>query len=124
VTLLLDTHTLLWWLAGEPMTEEVEDRLADPDTLAVVSAASVWEIAIKRQLGKLDFDGSIAYEADDGDFEPLSITPEHAERAGQLPDHHRDPFDRLLIAQAQVEGLTIVTRDVRFEAYDVELLRC
>ena len=95
-----------------------------PAALVAVSAASVWEIAIKLALGKLRLKGSIAGHVQDAGFEPLAITFDHAERAGRLPDHHRDPFDRMLIAQAQSEGLTIVTRDAAFDAYEVETLSC
>ncbi len=124
MNLLLDTNALLRWLAGDPMESDATNRISDPDVLVAVSAVSIWEIAIKRVLGKLRFDGSIPDEARRDGFEPLAISYEHAERAGGLPPHHRDPFDRLLIAQAQVEGLMIVTSDGRFSAYDVSLLPC
>ncbi|HEX3393456.1 MAG TPA: type II toxin-antitoxin system VapC family toxin [Acidimicrobiales bacterium] len=124
MNLLLDTHALLWWLADAPMTTEARTRIADPEALVAVSAASVWEISIKRALGKLRFEGSMAGHVADGPFEPLSISLEHAERAGALPSHHRDPFDRMLVAQAQAEQLTLVTRDPAFDAYEVALLAC
>lgn len=124
MSLLLDTHALLWWLGDEPMAEAAKDRIADPDVLVAVSAASVWEIGIKRTLGKLRLEGSIAAHVRESGFEPLAISWGHAERAGALPPHHQDPFDRMLIAQAQVEALRIVTRDNRFEAYDVDVLPC
>lgn len=106
------------------MAEEAIERIADGDALVVVSAASIWEASIKRGLGKLHFDGDLAAEATTEGFEPLPIGFEHAEHVRSLPRHHRDPFDRILIAQAQVESLTIVTRDARFEQYDVPLLAC
>jgi PIN domain nuclease of toxin-antitoxin system len=124
VSLLLDTHALLWWLAGDPMEERALDLIADPGTLVAVSTASIWEVAIKRALGRLGFDGSIAQEARGAGFEPLAISFDHAEHAGALPAHHRDPFDRMLVAQAQDEGLTIVTRDRALAAYEVDLLPC
>jgi PIN domain nuclease of toxin-antitoxin system len=124
VNLLLDTHALLWWLAGSPITRDVRDRIADPATLVAVSAASVWEIAIKHELGKVRFDGSMVDHVDRAGFEPLPVSLAHAERAGHLPPHHRDPFDRMLIAQAQLEGLTVVTRDAAFDAYEVDVLSC
>lgn len=124
MNLLLDTHALLWWLAGTPVDAEAARRIADPGALVAVSAATVWEIGIKRGLGKLRFSGSIVDHARRSGFEPLAISWAHAERAGDLPPHHRDPFDRVLIAQAQVEGLTLVTRDPAFAPYEVTLLPC
>lgn len=124
MSLLLDTHALLWWLAGEPIRDEARERIADPSSLVAVSAASIWEAEIKRALGKLRIEGSLARHAVDAGFEPLPITLDHAERAGALAPHHRDPFDRMLVAQAQLESLTIVTRDPAFAAYDVTVLAC
>ncbi len=124
MSLLLDTHALLWWLSGAPLSPAATERIADSDTLVAVSAASIWEIAIKTTIGKLRMDGSVAAEASREGFEPLAITWAHAERAGALPGRHRDPFDRMLIAQAQAEGLTVVTRDAAFAAYDVDVLAC
>ena len=124
MTLLLDTHALLWWLGGQRMTEEARERIADPSVLVAVSAASIWEASIKQALGKLTVRGSVAGSAVGSGFEPLPITLEHAELAGQLPPHHRDPFDRMLVAQARLEALTLVTRDPAFDAYDVQVLRC
>jgi PIN domain nuclease of toxin-antitoxin system len=92
--------------------------------LVVVSAASIWEAAIKRALGKLDAPEPLGQTAQDEGFEPLAISSDHAELAAQLPQHHRDPFDRMLVAQAVIEGLTIVSRDPVFDAYDVPVMRC
>lgn len=122
--LLLDTQPLLWWLADQPIDREASDAIADPSNIVAVSATSIWEITIKRQVGKLRFEGSPADEVLDAGFERLSITAVHAELAGDLPLHHRDPFDRMLVAQAQAEGLTLVTRDPAFDGYDVRVLRC
>ncbi len=124
MNLLLDTHALLWWLAGSRMTVEARDQIADGSNAVAVSAASVWEIAIKRAIGKLRLRGSIVDHIRDGGFDALAVSGEHAERAGALPPHHRDPFDRVLVAQAQLKGLVIVTRDPSFAAYDVEVLAC
>lgn len=124
MNLLLDTHALLWWLADARIEPGVRARIIDPATLVAVSAASVWEITIKHAADKLQFDGSILDHVQGSGFEPLPISLEHAERAGRLPPHHRDPFDRMLIAQAQAEGLVLVARDSAFDAYDVEVLRC
>ena len=122
--LLLDTHTVLWWLADAELAEEALDAIADPGNLVLVSAASVWEASLKASLGKLDVPESIEVAFADDGFEPLPIDFRHAERAGGLPGHHRDPFDRMLIAQAQIEDLTIVTRDRAFAPYEVAVLGC
>ncbi|HET6965016.1 MAG TPA: type II toxin-antitoxin system VapC family toxin [Acidimicrobiales bacterium] len=124
MSLLLDTHTFLWWLGGDPMAEDVTAEIADPATLVAVSSASVWEISVKAALGKLRFSGSIADQVSASGFEPLPISLAHAERAGALPGRHRDPFDRMLVAQAQLERLTIVTRDSGFASYDVRVRAC
>lgn len=121
MTLLLDTHVLLWWLSGDDLTPEAADAIADPDNVVYVSAVTTWEISIKQALGRLsvegDLDGAIAE-----DFEPLTITHEHARLAGELPAYHRDPFDRMLVAQARVEELTLVTRDEPLRRYGVTVL--
>lgn len=124
MSLLLDTHALLWWLGGQHLSDEATERVSDPSTLVAVSAASIWEAAIKRALGKLDIPEPIGSAVLEEGFEPLLVTFGHAELAGELPPHHRDPFDRMLIAQARVEGLAIVTRDPAFDDYDVAVLRC
>ena len=123
MNLLLDTHVLLWWLAGEPMAPDTSAHITDPANYVAVSAASVWEIALKRALGKLRVEESVVDHVQSGGFEPLPISLAHAERAGALPSHHRDPFDRMLVAQAQLEHLHVVTRDPAFDAYDVKVLR-
>jgi PIN domain nuclease of toxin-antitoxin system len=122
--LLLDTHAVLWWLADADLDPQALDAIADPGNLVFVSAASVWEAAIKAGLGKLDIPEPLDVAFRDDGFEPMPIAFAHAERAGGLPVHHRDPFDRMLIAQAQIEGLTIVTRDPAFAPYDVTVLAC
>lgn len=124
MNVLLDTHTILWWLAGEALAEEAAAVIADPDNLVVASAASIWEIEIKRRLGKLDAPDSIVEHVADACFEPLDISHAHASVAGRLPLHHRDPFDRMLVAQATIEDLTVVSRDPAFEQYDVRRLVC
>lgn len=123
MSLLLDTHALLWWLSGE-LSEEVTDRLADPSTYVAVSSVSIWEVEIKRSLGKLDAPAGLAEVVVDEGFEQLPVTFAHAERAGGLPLHHRDPFDRMLVAQSELEGLTVVTRDAAFELYGIRRLTC
>ena len=124
MNLLLDTHTFLWWLAGDPLEPAAAERIADPDVLVAVSAASAWEISIKQSLGMLRFDGDVADSVTGNGFEPLDISIAHAVRAGALPGHHRDPFDRMLVAQAQSEGLVLVTRDGRLNDYEVDILPC
>ena len=120
---LLDTHMLLWWLADDSrLPPEARRVIADPATEVQISAASTWEIAIKKSAGRLeapdDLGGAMAEHA----FDPLAITVEHALSAGSLPPHHRDPFDRMLIAQARAESLTLVTVDPAFAEYEVDLL--
>lgn len=121
MNLLLDTHVVIWWVAGERLRAEAADAIADPDNLVHVSAASIWEISIKQALGKLSVDGDLDGVVAD-DFEPLDITAVHARLAGELADHHADPFDRMLIAQASIHDLAIVTRDPAFAAYDVAVM--
>ena len=120
--LLLDTHALLWWLADEGLTAQAREAIADPANLVAVSAASAWEISIKKALGKLAAPDDLEQQVQTGGFVPLPISIAHGIAAGQLPRHHEDPFDRMLIAQAVAEGLTIVTRDKRFDDYGVALL--
>jgi PIN domain nuclease of toxin-antitoxin system len=119
--LLLDTRALLWWLADEELTAEARALIADPENAVTVSAASAWEISIKQALGKLTAPDDLDQQILDSDFAPLPISIRHAMVAGRLPRHHDDPFDRMLIAQAQLEELTILTRDKRFGDYDVRV---
>ena len=121
--LLLDTHALLWWLADDPaLSAAAHEAIAEPGTVVVVSAASAWEISIKRALGKVDAPDDLSAEIEAQRFDSLSITVEHALVAGALPRHHADPFDRMLVAQARMESLTIVTRDPRIALYGVKTL--
>lgn len=120
--LLLDTHALLWWLADAGLTDQARDAIADPDNLVMVSAVSAWEISIKKALGKLSAPDDLERQVDENGFAPLPISIAHGLAAGQLPRHHDDPFDRMLVAQAFREGLTIVTHDQRFSDYNVALL--
>jgi PIN domain nuclease of toxin-antitoxin system len=124
VRLLLDTHALLWWLGDDPtLSRGAREAIADPDALVHVSAASVWECAIKATLGKLDLGGAdLAAEIPVNGFEELPISARHALTAGALPRHHDDPFDRMLVAQARLEELVLVTRDPAFAAYGVSTL--
>jgi len=121
VNLLIDTCTLLWWANKDRLSPAVSQAVADPDNRVWVSAASVWEIGIKQSLGRLTVRGDLDAVLEE-DFEHLPITFAHARRAAQLPLHHRDPFDRMLIAQAQAQDLTLASRDRRISSYDVALL--
>ncbi len=123
MNLLLDTHVLLWALdQPEQLDGTAREAIRDARNRVVVSAASAWEIAIKRGLGKLRFEADLGAVLDAVGFDALSIGFEHARVAGELPGVHRDPFDRMLVAQAQIEALTLVTRDVVFARYDVPTL--
>jgi PIN domain nuclease of toxin-antitoxin system len=119
--LLLDTHVLLWWLDDSHLSPALRKMIADPDNDVAISAASVWEISIKRALNKLSVPDALDVQIAAEGFTPLAITVRHALAAGALPRHHDDPFDRMLVAQAKLEDLTLVTADGRFSAYDVRL---
>jgi PIN domain nuclease of toxin-antitoxin system len=119
--LLVDTHVLLWWLNDDaPLSQTAREVLADPANEPLVSAASVWEIAIKRSLGKLSAPADLPDRIVEEGFSWLAITPAHTWQVRDLPTHHRDPFDRLLVAQALTEGLPILTADARFGDYGVD----
>lgn len=120
--LLLDTHVFLWWRMDDPrLGRRVRQLIIDAD-LVYVSAASAWEAAIKSALGRLTLPESMRAGVVDSRFEPLPIGFAHAEEAGRLPAHHRDPFDRMLVAQARVEGLTLVSHDRQLEPYEVDII--
>jgi PIN domain nuclease of toxin-antitoxin system len=119
VNLLLDTHVLIWWDEGRGLSSAGLRAIETADSV-YVSAASAWEVAIKIGLGRLRPSRTVEEAAEESGFLELPITFRHAQRVAGLPAHHRDPFDRLLIAQAEVEGLTLVTRDPVFERYAVE----
>jgi len=120
VRLLLDTHVFLWWRAGREMRAEAMDAIRTADDV-FVSAASAWEVSIKAAIGKLRLTASFADGVAQSGFVPLPINLHHAAVAGELPPHHRDPFDRLLVAQAQVEGIPLLSRDPRIAAYGIEI---
>jgi PIN domain nuclease of toxin-antitoxin system len=124
---LLDTHVLLWWLFDDPkLSGLARDIIRAPENRIIVSSASGWEIATKSRLGKLPHAGDIANNLPSllqkARIEILSITMAHALAAGALPGPHRDPFDRMLIAQGQIEQLPIVTSDRAFKKYPVNLI--
>ena len=125
--ILLDTHTFLWWLDGNrKLSRKVRELIGDGDTEVLVSAASVWEITTKARIGKLP--GALAVAADvalcidSQGFSGLSISIRHAQRAGSLPGPHRDPFDRMLVAQAQAEDLPLATNERVFDGYGIRRL--
>jgi len=121
--LLLDTHAFLWWLADAPQLGELARKaIGDERNDVFVSAATGWEVAIKRAAGKLQAPDNLDAMVEDSGFSHLPITFFHGEQAGALPMHHRDPFDRMLIAQAQAEGLIIVTKDPYIPRYGVRTL--
>jgi PIN domain nuclease of toxin-antitoxin system len=122
MNLILDTHVFLWWrLDSSRLKRDVRKTISTTEVV-MVSAASAWEVAIKQGLGRLRLQESFAAMVEDSEFEELPITSRHAERAGILPLHHTDPFDRMLIAQASLEGATVVTHDRHFRDYDVPIL--
>jgi len=113
----------LWWLSGDPsLGSETKAAIADPRNEVYVSAASTWEISIKRSLGKLTAPDDMDTIVEDEGFSKLTITLFHGDQAGLLPEHHKDPFDRMLVAQAQAEGLVIVTCDEKIALYPVRTL--
>lgn len=123
MTLLLDTHAFLWWLDDpQQLSAQARDAITDGKNTVYVSAAVAWEIAIKRSLGKLDAPEDLEGAMTASRFLPLPVTVPHALAVARLPDHHRDPFDRLLVAQAQHEGFRLVSRDPALKLYDVQLL--
>ena len=122
--LLLDGHAFLWWLADAPeLSATARATVADPDNMVLVSAATIWEIEIKRALGRLEAGSAdLVAEIEANGFGELPVRASHAVAASRLPRHHEDPFDRMLLAQSQVEGLVCVTRDPAFEPYGVPCL--
>jgi len=122
VRLLLDTHAALWYMAGsDRLTDEAHQQILVAERV-YVSVASAWEIEVKRALGKLSAPADLAQAFAAVGFEALNIELSHAVAAAKLPEFHQDPFDRLIIAQAVIEGLTVVTADAIIGKYDVPVL--
>lgn len=121
--LLVDSHALLWWRGDHRrLGAQAHAAMEDPDVSLFFSAASIWEIAIKRAQGKLKAPGDLLDTMAERGFVELPVLSRHAILAGALPPLHGDPFDRMIVAQAQSEGFTVVTRDPRIAAYDVPVL--
>jgi PIN domain nuclease of toxin-antitoxin system len=120
--LLLDTHILLWWQRRDRQLGRSDTRAIANADAVYVSAASLWEIAIEVRLGKLEASLDSVFNLEADGFRELPIRGLHARAAGNLPDHHRDPFDRVIAAQSQIEGLTLVTSDPIFARYAVKTL--
>lgn len=121
--LLLDAHALLWWLTDDPrLSSPVKRSLEDPANDVLVSAVSLWELEIKRVAGRLDAPDDMLATIEQSEISTLSVTGPDAIAAARLPMHHRDPFDRMLVAQAQRLDAVVVTRDRAFGAYDVKVL--
>ncbi|MEA3546215.1 MAG: type II toxin-antitoxin system VapC family toxin [Thermodesulfobacteriota bacterium] len=124
MNILLDTHVLIWALENNPtLATSARSSITRARNMVFVSSVSIWEIAIKKNLGKLEAPDNLQEEIKLHRFTPLPINYDHAELAGKLPDIHRDPFDRMLIAQAITEKLTLVTRDEWIARYDVEIVK-
>jgi PIN domain nuclease of toxin-antitoxin system len=122
--ILLDSNALIWWLTGETrLTPEAAGVISSSSNEVFVSAASIWELSIKARLGKLQMPYDISQQMIRHRFLPLPISQEHALRVREMPLIHKDPFDRLLIAQALTEGLAVVTSDEVFERYGVQVVR-
>ena len=121
--LLLDTHAALWWLADDDRVgADAARQLDDASNRVLLSAAVAWEVAIKRSLGKLQVPADLTATLLRAGVQPLPITLEHATAAEALPWHHRDPFDRMLVAQAVLEGAAIVSQDDRLRSYDAPIV--
>jgi PIN domain nuclease of toxin-antitoxin system len=123
MNLLLDTHILLWWLDDNAsLPVNAREAIADTDNLIILSAAVIWEIRSKQAIGKLKIAPNFYDVIKEQGFEMLAITSDHAYAVGDLPKHHPDPFDRILIAQALLEGFTLVTHDAIFNKYPIPVL--
>ena len=124
MTLLLDTHLVLWWMAGEAsrISKKAMAALGSDGIEPIVSAVTIWEAAITRGLGTLDAPDDLLSPLERACVELLPVSPRHADRVASLPLHHRDPFDRLLVAQATLEGLPLVSDDEQIRRYDVEVV--
>ena len=131
IRLLLDTHVFYWWCAEDPrLPESVRDSIAGPGSQVFVSTVTAWELVLKQRLGKIDLPPDLRSNPGKGiiqaieasDFEPLLISFEHVEHLLEVPQHHKDPFDHMLVAQARLEDLTLVTHDKALGLYGIPVL--
>ncbi len=123
MNLLLDTHVVIWAFIDDPgLSQRARQAIIDGHNTVFVSAVTAWEISIKKSLGKLEAPDNYTEELTRHRFLSLDVTTPHALAVEHLPHHHHDPFDRLLVAQAQLEGFTLVTRDKRIQKYDISIL--
>ena len=123
MNLLLDTHAFIWALENNPtLSTPARNAIIEGKNLVFISSATVWEISIKQAQGKLEIPDNLQEEIELHRFTQLSINFQHADLAGKLPNIHKDPFDRMLIAQAMIEKLTLVTRDKLIAQYDVGII--
>lgn len=121
---LLDTHALLWWLADpDRLSAESRDAIMKSSNDIYVSAASAWEIAIKKRIGKLQAPDDLEVQIDENRFTPLPVEIRHGLAVERLPPIHRDPFDRMLVIQAQLEDLTVITRDEIIPEYGISVFK-
>lgn len=122
--LLLDTHLVLWWMNGEAsrISKKGLAALGSEGIEPIVSAVTIWEVAIKRGLGKLEAPDDLLTQLEGAGVELLPVSARHADLVASLPPHHRDPFDRLLVAQATLEGIALVSDDKAFRRYDIEIV--
>jgi PIN domain nuclease of toxin-antitoxin system len=122
--LLLDSHVVLWWFEDDPaLSAAARGAIYEGAEEVLVSAATLWELEIKRMKGKLSTPADLLERIENHGFLLLDVTPDHALDAARLPPHHRDPFDRMLVAQAQAEAAVLVTHDDTLRAYDVPVMR-
>jgi PIN domain nuclease of toxin-antitoxin system len=123
MNLILDTHVLLWWLDDSSLLSDAgRSVIANPDNVIVLSAVVIWEIRIKQAIGKLEIAPDFYPVIKNQGFDLLPITVDHAMAVGELPMSHRDLFDRMIIAQAKLEGLKVMTHDSIFKEYDISVL--
>ena len=121
--LLLDTHILIWWLSQDRRLSQPEsDIITNPDNLIFVSAATAWEIAVKKMIGKLEAPDDLPAALAANNFLELPITIDHSQKLYQLPLHHHDPFDRIMVAQAISEDLIFMTRDAKIALYEIRTI--
>ena len=120
---LLDTHILIWWFEGSPkLKPEIREIIQSGANAIYLSSGAIWEMAIKQSIGRLEFPSDLESLLQEDNIQVLPIAASHALAVATLPHHHRDPFDRIQIVQAQLDGLTLISRDEAFEQYDVQLI--